>query len=437
MPSEGRARPTTPPIVTLSNTSARFDGSHVIDIPDDIPDPSHSWWTPTEQRARTDLLRGAGVLAGHTLHQIVGTGLATYAREALSIAITTALRSQPGLALGLHTSMFLVNLATEAVRTHQLARDPDEAARGFHALTTEQWNARSPEQQQAMRERQQRHARAVLGMHVFGQIVSLGFGVQGFHNGNDIQTANALAQNVKNTFYAAARDGLQASFSMVGLRGNPNSAGNTDDHFSTAAGRYGMTQAGANAVGNMLMGVMAPGIAPSGGYIMGVPAETEAMTHAMNTLSQTNPFNRIPILLGAACRVSGVRAINNTWPEIFDWFQLMRHEAIAAGTSQEWNPRLTGASPSPNAHRDYARMLDQSTTRAAGLHATTAVASLVNLIPHEGVRTMLGNIGIPVFIALIYKTIGQDWQAEGAVRASVAARARARAEAEGASTSGS
>jgi len=371
-----------------------------------------------ERTTLTNVLRGSGALAGHALHQLVGTGMATYAREALAIAITMSLRNQPGLALGLHTSTSILNYAHERMRLRQLARNPDEAARGFHAATPQEWAETPAELQQAMRERQQFHAKAVFAMHMFGEAVSLGFTIAGFRTGNGIQAANAFAQSVKNSAYAILRDSLQASFSMVGFHDDPDSRGNTDSQLSITSGRFGITQVASNYLGNTLMEQLAPGIAPAGGYIMGVPAESQAMTNALS-----NPLNDFSLLVSAASKVALVRAINNWWAEVFDWYQLTRAEAVAAGTYQEWNPRLTGANPLYE-ERDYARWRDHSATRAAGLKAATALASLFNLIPHKGLRDLFGNVGVPLFIALTYKTIGQDWQAAGAVRSTVRAEAR-------------
>lgn len=156
-------------------------------------------------------------VAGHLIHQTVAVGLPTFAREMLAAGVMHAMRNQPPeVAYGVQGAVGAVNLGLQVIREMRERRHPDEAARGFHSLSPEQWDAKTPAEQAALRQHTQKVSRAITV--------------------------------------------AQASFNMVGYDAKKdNTNGLTGNAFNSARATYAGVITTADVVSSAAMGVLVPG----------------------------------------------------------------------------------------------------------------------------------------------------------------------------------
>lgn len=355
-------------------------------------------------------LRLLGAMAGHAIHQTVAVGIPTFAREMLGAAVMHGLKSAPPpVAMGVQAAVGAANLALQVIREVREGRNPDEAARAYHSLTPGQWAAKGPDEQKAMRRHTAKMSRMVTVMQVSSSLTNFALMATAFDRGDRAAALQPLANEVKVGVYAAMRDGLQASFSMVGLQGPPiTGADGTVTHgplapglsgaaHAASAATYAAANAGSAFLSDAMMGALVPGHGQAIETLLGIAPPPAAAP--WTTLAQ-----------GAA-----VNAFTNTLAETVDWFQRIQHWVNQTpGAQQSWGPRVTG--------NDYGRrVLDQAQARASAFNGifsalTAAGRGMANSELPPAVQQFFGNVGLGVMISMLDSPISGIWQAQEAVR---------------------
>lgn len=371
----------------------------------------------TRRSLGAEVLRVGGVLAGHTARQVVATGTSTLVREGVNIGITMGLRRQPGLAAGLTLSMTLLNLLAQLHRERRVLRAPDEAARGFHSLSQAQWQAASPEQQDALRQEQQASSRRVTRLHLLSNLITSSIAMVGAARpGGRIGAMVAplpsalLGQMARQWAYVGLRDGLQATFTTVQTT-RPSPLPNTEQRrMRTAGATYGGAQS--------LLGYAQQAIMPR---VLG------ALSQGSNTIQASGGLlSSVGSGLGQWARtiaaVAGVRAGINVVGETIDDVQLTHHDAAEAGGEQVLGLDVRALDP---ARRDYGRLLDHAMVRVFANDVVGGVMNAVGLAAGQlparfaDVASFVGNFGVGYLIHLTYPLVGNNFAAAGLAREAV------------------
>jgi hypothetical protein len=358
-----------------------------------------------------------GALAGHSIHQSIAVGIPTFVREMVGLGVMHAMRAQPAsVAVGVQVSVGVANLAIQGMREYRERRNPAVAARAYFSLSPAQWASKSPAEQALMMLHHRRVSRAMTVVQVSASVTNVSLMVhnfamldpvrnQGFAGHDHTAALRPLGNEVKVGVYAAMRDGLQATFSMVGFTASPTAqpgqefaAGMSGAAHAAAAATYAAANSGSSFLSDALMGAWVPARGDAISTLMGNTATK--MSHAQAWKE---------VALGA-----GVSAMANTLAETIDWFQRMEHFANQTGATQHWEPKMTGT--------DYGRLLDQAPARAAAFNGIFSALTLAggemgksHLPP--AVQQFIGNVGLGVMIAMLDSPVSGLWQAEEAVRA--------------------
>ncbi|GKS89244.1 hypothetical protein [Acidovorax sp. SUPP2539] len=336
-----------------------------------------------------------GAVLGHGVHQAASVFVPTFVREMMAESMKVAFRTAPpSMVLGMQVGVGLLNIGLALVRTQREGRDPDTAARGFHAMTLDQWNQCPDDQKEELRQTQQRMSRIVTLEQIGASLASVGLSLQGMLTGDVAMPADVLAGDIKTVAYSFARDFIQASFSMVGTEAE-TSGGVSGSHMNSSSLFYGL----ANVVGNNAWSEL-PVL---GGDTSG--ARAVLLDRASSSGARSGAWQEIA---GA----SAIKAAINWAVETADWISVTQQEARQSDTVQQLNPRLTGT--------DYSRLLDQTPAR---ITAITGAGSVFNVLGHltqgwePGQQNLLSNSLAGILAGLTYMPIGGSWQAAGAVRA--------------------
>lgn len=343
--------------------------------------------------------RLTGAALGHLVHQTISVGVPTFAREMMAEALVLAMRHMPAHhALGLQFGVSVVSVGAQAVRRMREARNPDAAARGFHAMNEQQWSQLSPADQAQLRKVQQLHSHMVTNLQVMASLTHLSLGAYAVatqDSGNEAST-KLFVKDFKTIVYSAMRDSLQASFSMVNTNKPTNGVSGT--HMTAAATFYALANAGGNYAFSYLPGLV-PHAKEADQVLRG---ESDAMSPTQAWLTKAG--------------VAGVKAAINTVVEASDWMSVSQQEANQAGAVQKWDPTLKVLDPEK---RDYGRLLDQTPGRIAVINAGNAIFSALGVATKkqpEWAQNAVANLTEAAYEGLKYKTVGGTWQADSAVR---------------------
>lgn len=336
-----------------------------------------------------------GAALGHLVHQTTSAGPTTFARELLGEGLFAAFRQLPPEAVvAMQAVSGTLHLALHTLRRNRENRNPDAAARGFHNLNLEQWEALSEDERHHERVEQQHYSDLVTRLALAGILSNIATGAAGKATGHPEIAARLLATDVKIAAYAAARDAIQATFRMVGMRG-PTNGGVSDPRITSAGRFYSIANVLANLTSNE---VTAPDFTAARERWAGL----------------NSPFN-----MGEASRIvvqqAAVTAALNVGLETADWLNVSQHEADEAGTQQIWEPALKGK------REDYERIMDQSVARTAAINSNISLGTAVYMIGawlglSPARSSLLSNTIAGVAAGMQYKVIGGTWQAEAAVR---------------------
>lgn len=349
--------------------------------------------------------RVLGALGGHLVHQSAAVGVPTFLREMMVEAMVLSMRHMPPhQALALQALVGMANVGLQVLRRHQEARNPDEAARGFHAMTREQWDALPEGDKAKLRAEQDKHSRMVFNIQVAASLTHIGIGTYAVvSKDKDLAEtpARLFANDFKAMLYSGMRESIQASFNMVGTAGDTH--GLIGTHLTASAAAYSMT----TVVGNYAFTFLPP-LVPKGALA------TSVLRGESHEMSRSEAW-----LTRAA--VNTVKAAINTLVHTSDWSLMTQQEANQWGTTQHWEPKAKFLDRSKH---DYSRLLDHTPARITLIAGSTAMSNLASLLmkdlPPEASTAVLNLMG-GMYEGLIYKTIGNTWQAEAAVRAAVAA----------------
>lgn len=144
-----------------------------------------------------------------------------------------------------------LHLALHTLRRNRENRNPDAAARGFHNLNLEQWEALSEDERHHNRSEQQHYSDLVTRLALAGILSNIAIGAAGKASGRPELAARLLAGELKIAPYAAARDAIQATLRMVGMRA-PTNGGVSDPHVTSAGRFYRMANVLTNLASNEL-----------------------------------------------------------------------------------------------------------------------------------------------------------------------------------------
>ncbi|MGM9487990.1 hypothetical protein [Ideonella sp. YS5] len=357
-----------------------------------------------------------GALAGHAIHQTVAVGIPTFVREMVGIGVMHAMRAQPAsVAVGVQVTVGVANLALQGLREFRELRNPAEAARAYFSLSASEWAAKSPEEQAAMKLHHRRMSRAMTVVQVSASVTNVALMVhnfalldpvrnRGFAGHDHTNALRPLANEVKVGVYAAMRDGIQATFTMVGFTASPTAepgnefaAGLRGAAHGAAAATYAAANSASSFLSDALMGAWVPHRGDAISTLMGNTATK--MSHAQAWKD---------VALGA-----GVSAMANTLAETIDWFQRMEHFVNQTGATQHFEFGVTGT--------DYGRLLDQAPARAAAFNGifsalTLAGGEMAKSDLPPAVQQFIGNVGLGVMISMLDSPVSGLWQAEDAVR---------------------
>jgi hypothetical protein len=342
--------------------------------------------------------RIAGALVGHLAHQSVTVGVPTFLREMMAEAMVLSMRHMPpSHAAGLQVMMGVVGIGAQVLREQREKRNPDAAARGFHGLSQQQWDALSDGAQATLRKAQRNHSRMITLMQITASGTQITIGAMAAKADDAEKAGKLFAQDFKTMVYGGMRDSLQASFNLVGTAHDTHGVGGT--HMTASAMFYG----GANIAANYAFTVL-PGMVPHAKLADDVlRGKSDALTHGE--------------AWAAKAGVSAVKAAINTVLEASDWFSVTQQEANQAGTVQELKVTFKALDP---AKHDYSRLLDQTPARMVAIGGSNAMYNAITFAlkkePQE-VQDLVANVVVGAFAGVQYKTIGGTWQANGAVRA--------------------
>jgi hypothetical protein len=344
--------------------------------------------------------------AGHIAHQAVAVGIPTFAREMLAQGLMAALHTaSPQAAIGLQAGMLVVNIGLQVVREQREARNPDEAARGFHALSPEQWEQSSPQQQAEMRDTQARHSRLITVLQVASSVSDLVLTGVNVRNGDATSAIQRATTGFKTGIYTTMRDTLQASFRMVGIVGDTH--GTSGPHLTAAIATYAGVAGASNYVSDVLLAATAP--------------ERSTATAVLNGVLSTGAAGMSTgAAWGTAVTAAGTKAALNTVVEAIDWFQRTQHEANQGGTVQQLAPRINIAPE----HRDYGRLLDHMPGRLAVINSINAATGLAGHFASNSsaaLQSLIGNAGSAVVTFLTDYSLSSTFQADAAVRTATSA----------------
>jgi hypothetical protein len=308
----------------------------------------------------------------------------------------------PDHALALQVVSGTVSVGLQLMRRRQEARDPDAAARGFHALSKEQWAALPPDRQAKLRREQDMHSRMALNIQVAASMTHIGIGAYAVRSGDKAlaeMPAKLFVQDFKSMVYSPMRETVQASFNMVDM--DHDTHGLSGSHLTAAAGIYSMT----TVTGNYAFTYLPP-------LVPNASVATAVLHGESDLMSKREAWM-------ARAAVAAVKAAINTSVHTSDWIVMTQQEANKHGTVQRWKPFMKFLHPEKH---DYSRLLDHTPGRITLIAGSNAMSNAVGLamkdMPGWASTTAL-NLLSGAYEGLIYKTIGNTWQAQLEVRNAV------------------
>ncbi|WP_158781895.1 hypothetical protein [Pantoea sp. BAV 3049] len=363
-----------------------------------------------------------GALGGHALQQMITCGLPTMMREeafieAYNLMLPHLAEKHPAAAVGLQVALSLANIAAhQHIREPRLARDPqnnDVAVRGQFGLSPNQADVirrDKPEEWARLSAQTATDSSRVTGQQIAAELLNVGMSLAGAISGNSGLTARVLSTQLRNVIYAATRESLQATGSMVASRDGKASFGVSDDNMSTNGAWY--------TLNTLAMGMLQDGLIQKAlpkGYSVSGPELRDAAGQRLSGKE----------LHEMAAIVSSIRAACNSVIETGDAFLGKHYDAKQVGDSQKLSPSLP--------MKDYGRLLDHSIARLSWNN----IANSTTLLSQQGfnaltkgkapqlLSSLFNNAGTAAAFGLTYKMVNQIYQAHSKVRGAVASASQA------------
>jgi hypothetical protein len=353
--------------------------------------------------------------AGHVVHQTLAVGLPTFAREMLAAGVMHGMKDAPApVAFALQSGLAVFNLGMQVMREVRERRHPDEAARGFHSLSPEEWASKTPAEQAAMRKHTQNVSRVITVAQLSSSVVNLALMVQAHSEGpqNKAAMLAPLATELKTGLYTTMRDAVQASFNMVGYKdGADNTHGLAGTAFDAARATYAGAITTAEGASSVVMGLLVPDKG----------AATDVLVGTSDAMSSRDAWR-------TTAAVAGVKAITNTLVEATDWFSRQHFQ-------MNQNPIPPRMSLEPEfSLNDLSRVADQGQSRTALINGINSALSALNLAMTKAevppaLQGVLGTAGLGTIVFLTDRPITNNWQGQKLVRVAAAKAAEAEAKA--------
>lgn len=362
-----------------------------------------------------------GALSGHALQQMITCGLPTMMREeafieAYNMMLPHLVEKHPAAAVGLQAAVSLANIAAQRhLREPRLERDPQQnqvAVRGQFGLSPSQAGVMrrdKPDEWNRLSEQTKTDSKRVTGQQITAELLNVGMSIAGVMTGNPGLTARVLSTQLRNVIYAASRETLQATGSMVASRDGKASYGVSDDNMSTNGAWY--------TLNTLAMGMLQDGLIQKAlpkGYTVSGPEIRDASGNRLSGKALHE--------MGAI--VSALRAACNTVIETGDAFLGKHYDAKQVGDSQKFSPSLP--------MKDYGRLLDHSIARLSWnnfANGSTLASQQIMAAVTKGkmsplLSSLFNNTGTAAAFGLTYKVVNQIYQAHSKVRGAVAAESQ-------------
>ena len=348
----------------------------------------------------SDLLRPVGKFisefAAHGSVQSVAVGLNTFIREEAAGHLLPIVEQFPiSTQIAIFGVMQLGHVAIQSMRSAELNRDPEAAARALTGENAEAWTVRTGTAGQRTPEQTAQHQKSLADLafadksimvtQALATAANVALLAAGFVVGSSVLPV-ILVNEVKTVGYALARDTVQATGKLVS--GHENTHGLTQGQYHQAAGAYGVAVSALGVIG----------------------AQLNRHINASTPPGETS----IALLAGSA-------ALMNTLAETFDWQNLSRHEAHNASRNAQGEDRSQVLGVANN-RDDYSRLLGQTPGRVAVINCANALNLAVSMAtstlkPNE--QLAVTAVLTAVIMGALHNTISPEWTAQGAVRAAV------------------
>ncbi len=348
----------------------------------------------------SDLLRPVGKFisefAAHGSVQSVAVGLNTFIREEAAGHLLPIVEQFPiSRQIAIFGVMQLGHAAMQLMRSAELNRDPEAAARALTGENAEAWTVRTGRAGQRTPEQTAQHQKSladlafadksIMATQALATAANVALLAAGFVVGSSVLPV-ILVNEIKTVGYALARDTVQATGKLVS--GHENTHGLTQGQYHQAAGAYGVAVGALGVIG----------------------AQLNRHINASTPPGETS----IALLAGSA-------ALMNTLAETFDWQNLSRHEAHNASRNAQGEDRSQVLGVANN-RDDYSRLLGQTPGRVAVINCANALNLAVSMAtstlkPNE--QLAVTAVLTTVIMGALHNTISPEWTAQGAVRAAV------------------
>lgn len=350
----------------------------------------------------------------------------------LGEALVLSLRHMPpNHVLALQLTAGVLNFVSHLHRRSLENRHPEVAARGFHAMSEQQWNGLDAAQREPLLREADKHSRTVTNLQLTASSVQMAISLAAVSSGDPrlAETpARMLAADLTTVVFATLQEMVQASFGLVGA--DRPTHGISGAHMRSSAAFFAVMAAG-TSYGAEYFGSLVPSAERASEVLRG-EGRSEGMGEARGEVRREG----IGEVSGGAVRGEGVEEAAMTRSEAWqaragvaavkaamsfllygsDMVYASREEAKQAGAEERWDPRLTMLHP---LEHDYSRIKDQVPTRLALLNGGQAVEALVAFALRdapESARAAAGSFVSAAYEGSVYRTIGGTWQAQGEVR---------------------
>ena len=341
--------------------------------------------------------RFIGAVMGHTVHQGICVGVSTYVREMLGEFLLATLHHLPkNQLIAIQTFSGAIQIALQRLRQYREKRSPVSAARGFHNLSIEEWEALSAEEKTEKMRSQQRHSDCVTLYNIASIMTNLALSTGSEALGNPSLPSYLVTWDAKVVAYCAVRDSLQGLFSMVSMDPPKKGIGGfTSPHIDVSGNLYSL----GNAVANTAISILQP----------------KELSEARQILASQHNQNEFANAFAIVNKTAGIKSLVCIMLEIEDFTAVTQQIAKQAGVNQYWKPELKGS------RQDMMRIFDQSIARLAVINSNVSIAVAANAIAtklslSDQAVDGLTNLLPAALLPLQYSTVGRTWMAEATVR---------------------
>jgi hypothetical protein len=218
------------------------------------------------------------IAAGHVAHQVAATGVSYFTREVAAKLIRDALATHPEAALTAQGCLTLLAACSEALVIARNGRNPEEATKGYHNLSADQWGGKTPAERIQLNEARKTAETRMAAGHVLAVAAHLGVAIYGVKTGQPELAAAMVSTEAKSIIFSTLRDTIQDAFQTI-TTNNPTTGLLGSKDLWKAGGAYGAAQ----MLGNLALVAPRVGAASLRGTGWKPTLSNAAMSAAMNT----------------------------------------------------------------------------------------------------------------------------------------------------------